>query len=380
MSAQKVLVFLLVGGALQFHLAAAPKDVSQDLERVRQKYGLPALAAAVFNRKGIVALGVTGSRKAGEPEVATIDDPWHLGSETKAMTATLAGTFVAQGKLAWDDKVITYFPEWAGTIDPQLRDITIGQLLAHRAGLRANLPWVAFDRSQPLTKQRKEAAHELLANPPEFAPGSYHYSNAGYVLIGAVLEQIGKQPWEKLMETWLFQPLHMTKAGFGGTGTLDRIDAPWGHREDGLPVRKNGPAQDNPPVMGPAGRVHASVTSWAKFLIDQLRGAAGEQALLPALIYSAIQTPQFGGSYAFGWGTSSPPWAQGGRVITHAGSNTMNYAVCWLSLDQGFGVLLCTNQAGKQASTACRQAGFALIREYTSGNPLDPMLHHSSPQ
>jgi CubicO group peptidase (beta-lactamase class C family) len=377
MSAQKVLVFLILGSVFQCPSLAAPNDVSSQLEQARKKYGLPALAAAVFNHKGIVALGATGVRKLGEPIPVTIDDPWHLGSETKAMTATLAGTFVAQGKLAWDDKVITYFPEWAGTIDPQLRDITIGQLLTHQAGLRANLPWVAFDQALPLTQQRKEAAHELMTTPPEFAPGTYHYSNAGYVLIGAVLEQIGQQPWEKLMEAWIFQPLHMTAVGFGGTGTPGRIDAPWGHREDGLPVRKNGPMQDNPPVMAPAGRVHASVTSWAEFLVDQLRGAAGESALLPASIYTAIQTPQFGGSYAFGWSTATPPWAKGGKVITHAGSNTMNYAVCWLALDQGFGVLLCTNEAGKQASAACRQAGLALIQEYTSGNPPDPEPHHS---
>ena len=364
MNVLRTSVGLFFSVVLLSSLQAAPQDISSLLEGFRAEYELPALAAAVFDRDGIVALGATGVRKSGSPIEVTLDDPWHLGSETKAMTATLAGTFVAEGKLSWTDKVITFFPELANTSVPQLRDITVSDLLSHRAGFRANLPWADFDRSQPFIRQREKAVRDLLTASPEFTPGSYHYSNAGYVIVGAVLERIGKKPWEQLMVERLFRPLGMKIAGFGGVGTPGKLDAPWGHRENGKPVLKNGPARDNPPVMAPAGRVHASVRAWAKFLIDQLRGAAGEKALLPPSIYTAIQTPHFDGNYAYGWGTARPPWAQGGKVLTHAGSNTMNYAVCWLSVDQGFGVLLCTNQSGKQASAACRKAGLALIRDY----------------
>lgn len=381
MSALRIFVGLLGGFVLLDSLSAAPRDISAQLENIRTEYELPGMAAAVFTREGIIALGATGFRKAGQPVEVTLDDPWHLGSETKAMTATLAGTFVAEGKLSWDDQVATYFPELASDIAPALRAVTVSELLSHQAGLRANLPWADFDRTQPIIRQREKAVRDLLTTHPEFSQGTYHYSNAGYVIVGAILERIGQKPWEQLMQERLFQPLDMKNVGFGGVGTAGKLDAPWGHREDGQPVRKNGPARDNPPVMGPAGRVHASVRAWSKFLIDQLRGAAGKKALLPPSIYTAIQTPHFAGNYAYGWGTARPPWAQGGRVLTHAGSNTMNYAVCWLSLDQGFGVLLCTNQAGEQASAACRKAGLALIHEYTEGYLLHPEFSRSpSPQ
>ena len=57
------------------------------LESIRQEQRLPALGAAVVTSRGVLVSGVTGVRKAGATPLATIDDLWHLGSNTKAMTA-----------------------------------------------------------------------------------------------------------------------------------------------------------------------------------------------------------------------------------------------------------------------------------------------------
>jgi len=53
------------------------------------------------------------------------------------------------------------------------------------------------------------------------------------------------------------------------------VDQPWGHGAKWEAGQRNGPAVDNPPVLGPAGRVHCKLEDWAKFVADQLRGAAG---------------------------------------------------------------------------------------------------------
>src|SRR5262245_58365064 len=57
------------------------------LEPVRKKHDLPALATAVVTRKGVVAVAAVGVRKRGEDAAVTAEDPFHLGSDTKAMTA-----------------------------------------------------------------------------------------------------------------------------------------------------------------------------------------------------------------------------------------------------------------------------------------------------
>jgi CubicO group peptidase (beta-lactamase class C family) len=344
-------------------LADDSPDINAILEPIRAKHHLPALAGAVFDVTGMITQGSAGVRKAGDKQPVTGDDLWHLGSDTKAMTATLAGTFVAEGKLAWDDPVAKFFPDFAKQIDPALRGVTIAQLLSHRAGLTPNLTWADFD-TRNLSRARHEAAKKLLTTPPASPVGQYEYSNAGYVVVGAVLEKIGGKPWEKLITDRLFTPLGMKSAGFGGVGTSGKTDQPWGHHDDGRPVEINGPAADNPPVMGPAGTVHCSLEDWTKFLADQLRGGTGGKALLPAEIYQAIQSPHpADASYGFGWIIGRRPWA-GGKILTHNGTNTMNLAICWLGLPNKFGVAVTTNESGDNAEQAGDEAAAALLQWY----------------
>src|SRR5215470_14160319 len=59
------------------------------------------MAAAVLRGERIIAQGVAGVRKRGSAERVTLDDRFHLGSCTKAMTATLVAMLVEEGKLNW---------------------------------------------------------------------------------------------------------------------------------------------------------------------------------------------------------------------------------------------------------------------------------------
>ena len=67
-----------------------------------------------------------------------------------------------------------------------------------------------------------------------------------------------------------------------------------------------------------------TIDGWARFVADQLRGARGEAGLLKPETYKILHTPPFGGDYALGWATAEREWG-GGRVLTHNGSNTMNF-------------------------------------------------------
>ena len=146
-----------------------------------------------------------------------------------------------------------------------------------------------------------------------------------------------------------------------GLGTPGKLDQPWPHFANGQPAPNNGPTVDNPEVMGPAGTVHCSISDWAKFVADQLRGDRGERALLKPESYRQLHTPAIGGDYASGWLIAERPWG-GGTVLNHAGSNTMNYAVVWLAPKRDFAVLVCTNQGGESAAKATDEAAAALIK------------------
>src|SRR5262249_37090706 len=115
--------------------ASARDSLDALLTPYRDRYGLPALAAAVVKEGKVVAAGAVGTRRAGEQIPVTLNDRFHLGSDTKAMTALLAATFVEAGKLRWESTMADVFPELAAKMDSGLRRVTLVQFLSHTSGV-----------------------------------------------------------------------------------------------------------------------------------------------------------------------------------------------------------------------------------------------------
>lgn len=342
-----------------------PDDVSALLEPSRADGALPGMAGAVVRGDTLIAIGATGVRKQGDPTPVTTGDRWHLGSDTKAMTATLAGLSVDEGKVQFDDKLPALF---AGlTLDPGWQNVTLEDLLRHRGGAPADVPpaiWTQMYQDGTDPAGLMKAVTAMLAQPPAQAPGTYVYANAGYMIVGAALEKAYGKGWEEQMQTRLFQPLGMTECGFGAPGSATVIDQPWPHKP-GPPPKPlaPGPGADNPRAMGPAGTVNCSLGDWGKFLSLHLAGERGEDRLVKSATIKRLHTPPAGGDYAAGWGVSTRPWA-GGMVLSHAGSNTLNYAIVWLAPLKNTAFFVTTNVAGDTASTSTDAAIAALIQAY----------------
>ena len=346
--------------------AAGDPAVTNLLVPIRQRYQVPAMAAALVTSKGLVSVGVAGTRKRGTDTAATLDDRWHLGSDGKAMTATLMARLVEKGRLKWETPVAEVFPDLAPGFGAEARTVTVLQLLSHRSGLKPNPDLVAYGGPDG-PKERLRLVKDELSRAPKHKPGKrFEYSNLGYAIAGAITEKLTGKSWEQAMREEVFSPLGMTNVGFGGTGTPGQVDQPWGHYQDGKPASGNGPAMDNPPVLSPAVRVHCSIPDWGRFIADQLRGSNGEQALLQAASYRKLHTPIPGGFYALGWFVVERAWG-GGRVLNHAGDNTMNYANVWLAPRRDFAILICINQSGDTAFRASNEAVDGLIALHAAG-------------
>ena len=185
-----------LGPAPAFCPVAGDEAVTQALKPIRQKFNVPAMAAAVVTSDGIKLVGAVGVRKRGTEIPVTLADLWHLGSDAKAMTSTLIARLVERGQLRWDSTLGEIFPDLAAQMAPEFQKVTLLQLLSHRAGLPANLDPAAYSGSdvQPL---RLRAVREYLAKKPESKPGStYAYSNLGYIIAGAIVEKMTGKPWE----------------------------------------------------------------------------------------------------------------------------------------------------------------------------------------
>jgi CubicO group peptidase (beta-lactamase class C family) len=340
------------------------RDVAPLLAPIRERHELPALAGAVVADGRVVALGAVGVRAAGEEAQVTVRDRFHIGSCTKAMTATLAGVMVEAGELTWEQTLAQTFPELADDMDPHWRGVTLVDLCTHRSGAPRD-PVRGWPKEAPVVEQRLSVLRAITREPPEHEPGpEHHYSNAGYILAGAMLERAGGASWEELMRARLFEPLGMTSAGFGPPDALP--DQPSGHSANGAPARE----ADNPPIYGPAGTVHCSLTDWGRFVAAHLDAGRSDRALLTPATFARLHTPP-AGDYALGWGVTARAWAGEGEgpgpVLTHAGSNTRWYAVVWAAPERGFAVLAATNCAGERASKACDEAAWALIRLHLDG-------------
>ncbi len=360
--------FLAASASLPFAVSAmADRSVPPwrpKLEEIRRRHGLPALGAALVTIEGLQSVSVVGVRKKGAEIAATADDFWHLGSNTKAMTSTLAAIAVEAGKIGWDTSLGEVLSAQEPRPSSPLADATLTQLLSHWSGLPANPPWGEIARKGgEIRSQRATVVRMALELEDLPAPGERHlYSNWGYVVAGHLLELILDLPWEAQMRESLFSPLGIGRAGFGGTGTPGKVDQPWSHRKDGSAMPRNGPKVDNPPVLGPAGTVHMSFDDWAKFIAEHLAGPKGRGRLLKAATYQRLHTAvQDGNSYAYGWRNLERSW--GGRVLTHGGSNTMNRSVAWLAPEKGFAMLACTNQGGGDCRKALDEAVGMLLRE-----------------
>jgi CubicO group peptidase (beta-lactamase class C family) len=350
---------------------AASPEVNALLAPVREKHKVPALAAAVVSSKGLVAVGAVGVRKLGGPPAVTVDDQFHIGSDTKAMTAALIAGLVEEGKLHYDDTLAKAFPRFAEKMTPELRQVTLAQLLTHHAGFPHDLKggWRDLDGERPLREQRGEALRRATAEKPEHEPGkAFHYSNLGYVLAGHMAEEAAGAPWEELMQKRLFRTLGMKSAGFGAMGTPGKVDQPWQHLEGGLRMGPS-PISDNPPVMGPAGTVHCSLPDWARFIADQLRGARGGRALFRAETCKKLHTSPFADRFYTlgGWGGRANGKRAGGLLLQHDGSNSMSYATAWMAPGRDLAVLVVTNQGGAAAEKACHEASDRLLDKYLKG-------------
>ena len=347
------------------------RDVGPLLMPIVNKHDLPGMAGAIIRGNRVVAMGSAGVRRRGGNEKITIDDRFHLGSCTKAMTATLCAMLVEDGKLSWDTTVADVFPELKEKMDPAWRTVTLRQLLTHRAGAPATLDagglWAKLwqQRADPVAA-RQMLLEGVVGNPPEAPPGTkFIYSNAGYAIAGHMAERVMGKPWEQLMRERLFGPLGMRGAGFGPPGTGKAVDQPRGHTPAGDSVEP-GPNADNPPAIGPAGTVHCTLSDWARFIALHMGGDEGNAKLLKAQTFKVLHTPPDGQEYAMGWVVVDRPWG-GGRVLTHAGSNTMWYCVVWMAPKKDFAVLVACNQGGDAAAKACDEAAAALIQKELTG-------------
>lgn len=294
------------------------------------------MGAIVMHSDGSYVIAVSGERVVNSHDLIREDDHWHIGSNTKSITALLYGRLVEAGLASWDATIPELFPNLSGEIDLTWETLTIKDLFAHRAGLGPlRRAWFKDRRMnvQPLPEQRMETTRDLLRAPPTHTVGYYRYANVGYVIAGAAIERILSDErgrpvsWEEAVQEFVFDQLSDPKDQ-RAWGTGPPQNGIQGHRSPfglGFAYSAMGldKTADNPLALGPAGTLHTSLKAHAALSREYL---IADSALIPPdlrqQLFAPYPYPE--ADYAMGWGVYDR--ANAGRYYGHGGSNTM-----WLS-------------------------------------------------
>jgi CubicO group peptidase (beta-lactamase class C family) len=127
-----------------------------------------------------------------ERKESSVQTRYRIGSITKMFTAALVFQLVEEGKLKLTDTLDKFYPQI-----PNAQKITIEQILAHRSGIHSFTGDADFGSWRVSPKTQDEMIAVIAKSKPDFAPGEkMSYSNAGYVILGYIVEKVGKKPYQ----------------------------------------------------------------------------------------------------------------------------------------------------------------------------------------
>ncbi len=342
---------------------------AERLRRLLLLSNAPAMAVGWAFKQASHTVLVDGVRSLGATARVERADAWHIGSDTKSMTATLVARLIEADHLKWTTTVGDLLAQAIPTIRTEYRQATLIDLLSHHAGLPRDAPMNTTRFTVgPLADVRAERLAYVrlaLAQPPIAAPRTtMNYSNAGYIVVGAMIEQAMGAPWETLMRACLFEPLRMHSAGFGPPTALGKAAGPVGHalRGDGKLYPWTQPDQaDLPAVYGPAGLVHVSPDDQLAYLEvhrDQPR------RFLSVSTWHKLHVPPFKDGYALGWGVEED------GSLSHTGSNGMWMTSVMINNPSGLVFAGALNAATPESHSVLDQAAESAL--LSRGHPKRP--------
>ena len=257
------------------------------------EYEVPGAVVGIVENDTVVYLEGFGVREIGKPEKVDPDTRFQIASVSKYVTAGAIGTLVDEGKLDWDEPVVTYLPGFA------LKDMYAGEhatlrdLLAHRTGFKQ------FDGD--LLGRLGYMNSEMLQRMRYLQPGTSFretsaYSNAGFFIAGETAAKVDGRSWEDLTDARIIQPLNMIRSGaHPETLYLDENHVSGHSGIDGnlstIPLEEAGF-----PAAGQVVSTGRDMTQWLRMMLNE--GSVDEkQILTPKAVKEIHASSMVEGSY-----------------------------------------------------------------------------------
>jgi D-alanyl-D-alanine carboxypeptidase len=196
---------------------------------------------------------VNGSEK----KPATAATKYRIASITKMYTAVMIFQLIEERKIKPNDTIDRFFPQI-----PNAKRITIAQILNHRSGLPDLQPDGSWGRQ---LRTEEEVVARIAQGQPHFEPDAKHeYSNAGYILLGHIVEKVGGKPYREALEQRITSKIGLKDTYYLASGTTDpgrNESVSYGYLDGWKEA-----AEVDFSVTGPAGSIVATPTDMTKFI------------------------------------------------------------------------------------------------------------------
>lgn len=361
------LLVTLVAVPARATTAADPGDaVERHLAAVADEQHLPGLAVAVVDGDD-VRTHVLGEDGDGEP--LTASTPFLLGSVSKSVTATAVLDLVDAGELTTTSTLGEVLPEH-GIDDERADGITIEQLLTHTSGLTTTDGLAHADRfdNEPGALQRQATGLDdvTLARDPG---AGYEYSDLGYLLLGAIVEETSGAPFGATITDQVLAPAGVEQA-IADAPAAETL--PPGHRQVlGRPVAFDSPYDTSGVPYGYVGTDLTGLAAWAQ---AQLGGHGITDATLAELHAPRVATGS-GDDYGYGWRVGEQ---DGEAVVEHTGATPGYFTHVRVQPDRDRAVVVLTNSYSEARAGALYAVASDVQRildgQQPTGGGADPLL------
>lgn len=341
------------------------------------EWNVPGAAIAVVKDGKVVYIKGFGAKIVGNHKDVSPATVFPLASVTKTFTVMVICRLVDEGKLNWDDKVRTYYPDFSLADEQASAEFTIKDLLCHRSGL----PGYAADTLVELGWSPEDTLASLHKIPLKNAfRSAYDYQNIFPGIAGIIIEKVTGKPLSEVYDEYIFKPLGLQETTIGdhgltgGESWLTSLKAKWRfwrmdvsgehHPIDGKPVWIKEGNSTIYKFEGSRG-VNASARDLAQWMIFLLNdGKMGDQSLVSAAQITETRTPQVkvgppqGGrlfpkdrvpdiDYGLGWFIHKFDRM---KVLSHMGGMTGTRSLIAISPEENVGIVIISNMGGMRVS------------------------------
>ncbi|MQP24943.1 serine hydrolase [Flavobacterium sp. LMO8] len=341
----------------------SPTEIDQLVTNSLTAFNVPGIAVSVIkdgkviHSKGYGVTSIVTNQKVDENTL------FGIASNSKAFTAAALAILIDEGKLNWDDKVISYLPDFKMYNDYVTNEFTIRDLLTHRSGLGLGAgDLMIWPDGNNFTS--KDIIHNLrFLKPVSNFRTQFDYDNLLYIVAGEVIAKVSGNSWSEFIESRITSPLSMNRTA----GSFKRLKDTTNIATPHVPIQeKLKPiSRYKNPILDAAGGIYSSVNDLNKWLLTLLnKGKNPEnnnQLFSPELLNDmwSLQTiipkttippynTHFGG-YGLGWFLSD---VKGYKEVTHTGGLEGMVTQVTMIPELNLGIIVLTNQQSGSAFTA----------------------------